>query len=69
MLPLWDCFTTCDSQARVSFGAAYALDWRVIRDMAQDTGMVTDDSFYRALKLFESKMLDAMKKKQPSQEE
>ena len=59
---LFRCFTLCASQLRAGFSGAYALDWNVVMRVADDLGIVTDETFYGMLQHFEHAMLNTMNK-------
>jgi hypothetical protein len=54
---LFALFSLCDTQLRVGFGGAYALDWSVVIRVADDMGIEMDETFYGLLKIFEITML------------
>jgi len=59
--PLFECFTLCETQLRVSPVGPFALDWGVIVRVAEDLGIKTDLQFYTLLGVFERSVIHGTK--------
>jgi hypothetical protein len=67
---LFECFTLCETQLRVSAAGPFALDWGVIVRVAEDLGIKTDLQFYSLLGVFEHSVMQGIRgiEKQGSQQ-
>jgi hypothetical protein len=57
---LWECFTLCSSQLRISGGGAYAMDWNVVIQVAGVMGLETGPRFCRLLGNFETTLIKCL---------
>jgi len=57
-----DCFLLCQKQLRAGYGGAYALDWGVIKGVAESLGIPTSGQFYRLLAAYEKVLIAEMNK-------
>lgn len=53
-----ECFRLCESQVRATSGGSYALDWRIVKDVAESMGMPVNGHFYRLLKAYEQVFME-----------
>lgn len=60
METLLTCFQMCKTQIRATMGAAYAMDWNSVKDVAEALGIQTDELFYIALREYEAVMIKEM---------
>lgn len=58
---IWECFTLCETQLRVSTGGVYALDWHCVMAVASALCVPVDRAFFTFLKTFEQAMIAALK--------
>ena len=61
---IFECFRLCESQLRVGFGGAFALDWSVIIRIANDMDIETGRLFYILLRAFESVLIGNLNRKE-----
>ena len=51
----------CTGQMRVGFSGPYALDWNVVRSVANDMGVTTDERFWVVIKSCEDIIIGSMR--------
>jgi hypothetical protein len=57
------CFLLCQSQLRRTSEGVHALDWRVVKDVAESDGILITGHFYRLLAAYENVFLEEINKK------
>jgi hypothetical protein len=57
------CFLLCQTQIRRTSETIYALDWQVVKDVAESMGVAITGHFYRLLGAYENVFLEEINKK------
>jgi hypothetical protein len=57
---IFEIFCLCESQLRVGFGGAYALDWSVVMKAAEVRGVDIGPLFFILLKHFEQALIERL---------
>lgn len=59
---LFECFTLCASQLRAAM-EPFAMDWRVVVEVARAMGIKRNKIFFRFLRTFEAVLIESIKNK------